>query len=106
MIDYSSKYAFVIPIPDKKAETIVKALAPILKDPRKRPEKLQTDNGKEFSNQTLSEFLKTLVPEVEQKFGRPYTPEDQGVIEAFNRSVRKALKFILFGNEERKDTKA
>src|SRR5271156_5385581 len=47
-IDIFSKYAFVIPLKDKRGKTVRDALEKIFAE--RRPEKFQTDQGKEFEN--------------------------------------------------------
>ena len=55
-IDVLSKYAWAVPLYDKKAETIVSALGKILSE--RVPDKLQTDAGREFTNALVQKFLK------------------------------------------------
>ena len=58
MIDIFSKYAWVMPVKSKSAPSIVQAFSEILKQARPRkPEKIQTDAGKEFLNKHLQELF-------------------------------------------------
>ena len=57
-IDLFSKYAWVIPIKDKKGTSIVNAFKKIISEGRK-PNKIWVDQGKEFCNQSFKDFLKT-----------------------------------------------
>ena len=50
---------------------------------------MQTDNGKEFANKVLSTYLGSI--EVKHILGAPYHPQSQRVVEAFNKTVQKAL---------------
>ena len=54
-----SKYAWVIPIKDKKGTTIVNAFKKIISEKRK-PNKMWVDEGSEFYNNTFKDFLKII----------------------------------------------
>ena len=56
-IDLLSKYVWVIPIKDKKGTSIVNAFQKIISEGRK-PNKIWVDQGSEFYNNSLKDFLK------------------------------------------------
>ena len=56
-IDLFSKYAWVVPIKDKKGTSIVNAFQKIISEGRK-PNKIWVDQGGEFYNNLLKRFLK------------------------------------------------
>ena len=56
-IDLFSKYAWVIPIKDKKGTSIVNAFKKIISEGRK-PNKIWVDQGSEFYNKSFKDFLK------------------------------------------------
>ena len=56
-IDLFSKYAWVIPLKDKKGTSIVNAFQKIISKGRK-PNKIWVDQGSEFYNQSFKDFLK------------------------------------------------
>ena len=56
-IDLFSKYAWVVPIKDKKGTSIVNAFKKIISEGRK-PNKIWVDQGSEFYNQSFKDFLK------------------------------------------------
>ena len=56
-IDLFSKYAWVIPIKDKKDTSIVSAFKKIISEEIK-PNKIWVDRGSEFYNKSLTDFLK------------------------------------------------
>ena len=56
-IDLFSKYAWVIPLKDKKGTSIVNAFQKIILEKRK-PNKIWVDQGSEFYNQSLKIFRK------------------------------------------------
>ena len=58
VIDLLSKYAWVIPIKDKKGTSIVNAFKKILSDSNRKPNKIWVDQGSEFYNNTFKDFLK------------------------------------------------
>ena len=48
-----SKYAWVIPLKDKKVVSIVKAFQKILKESSRKPNKIWVDKGTEFYNNSF-----------------------------------------------------
>ena len=50
VIDIFSKYAWVIPLKDKKGISIVNAFKQILKESNRKPNKILVDKGSEFYN--------------------------------------------------------
>ena len=56
-IDLFSKYAWVIPIKDKKGTSIVNAFKKIISEKRK-PDKIWVDQGSEFYNKSFKDILK------------------------------------------------
>ena len=48
--DIFSKYAWVVPLKDKKGTTITNAFQKILKEPNRKPKKIWVDKGSEFYN--------------------------------------------------------
>ena len=54
-IDLLSKYAWVIPIKDKKGTSIVNAFKKITAK-RRKPNKIWMDQGREFYNQSFKDF--------------------------------------------------
>ena len=49
-IDLFSKYAFVVPLKDKKGASIVNAFQSILNNSKRKPNKIWVDQGSEFYN--------------------------------------------------------
>ena len=56
-IDLYSKYAFVIPLKDKKGISIVNAFNNIIKQSNRKPNKIWVDQGGEFYNNVLEKWL-------------------------------------------------
>ena len=55
--DLYSKYAFVIPLKDKKGVSIVNAFNKIIKQSNRKPNKIWVDQGGEFYNNVFKEWL-------------------------------------------------
>ena len=52
MVDYT-RYAWTVPLKDKKGETVAKVFEETMKKSKRKPNKLWVDQGKEFYNQHL-----------------------------------------------------
>ena len=85
-IDIFSKYAFVIPLKDKKGITIKNALQKIFN--KRKPKFLWTDNGKEFYNNQVNDLL-------EKNNIKLYSTNNSeiksSVIERFNRTFKNIM---------------
>ena len=57
-IDLFSKYAWVIPIKDKKGITITNAFQKIMKESNRKPNKIWVDKGSEFYNNSVKKMVK------------------------------------------------
>ena len=57
VIDTFNKYGWVVPLKDKKGETMVNAFKTIFEKGR-TPEKLWTDKGREFYNKDMDDLRK------------------------------------------------
>ena len=58
IIDNLSKYGWAIPLLDKKAETVKRAILKIIRETRRKPTIFATDAGKEFTNRSLKKYFK------------------------------------------------
>ena len=58
VIDIFSKYAWVVPLKDKKGVSIVNAFQKILNDSARTPNKVWVDKGSEFYNNYFKKSLK------------------------------------------------
>ena len=58
VIDLFSRYASVIPLKNKKGESIVEGFENILDDSNRKPNKIWVDHGSEFYNNKFKKFLK------------------------------------------------
>ena len=57
VIDLYSKYAFVVPLKDKKGTSIVNAFNKIIKQSNRKPNKIWVDQGGEFYNNVFKKWL-------------------------------------------------
>ena len=78
IIDIFSKYTFAYPLPTKRAENVVAALAHLF-SVEGVPGIVQSDNGTEFATGLLQNMAATL--DFELRHGRPRHPQSQGQIE-------------------------
>ena len=58
VIDNFSKYAWVVPLKNKKGVSIVDAFQKILDMSRRKPNKMWVDKGSEFYNNSFKKWLK------------------------------------------------
>ena len=58
VIDIFSKYAWVVPLKDKKGISIVNAFQKILDKSQRQPNKIWVDKGNEFYNNSFKKWLK------------------------------------------------
>ena len=57
VIDIYSKYAWVIPLKNKKGITVINAFQKILKESNRKPSKIWVDKGGEFYNRSMKSWL-------------------------------------------------
>lgn len=87
VIDCLSRYAWVVPIKTKKSEDIIDGLESIFKSGRV-PEKIQTDQGKEFQNRKFNGLMK------QHKINFFTSTDDVikcAIVERFNRTLRSRI---------------
>ena len=85
-IDLFSKYAWVIPIKDKKGASIVNAFKKIISEGRK-PSKIWVDQGSEFYNKSFTDFLKINNIEMYSRFN-----EGESIVaERFIRTLKNKI---------------
>jgi transposase InsO family protein len=98
-IDVLSKFAWIIPVKSKDAKHMLSAMRALLRRARPRkPQRLQTDKGKEFFNKDVSAFLK------QQDIHHFASQSDQkaAVVERFNRTIKEMIwKYFTANRTER-----
>ena len=83
---FLSKYAWVVPLKDKKGTSIINAFKKIISKERE-PKKIWVDQGSEFYNQSFKDFLKTNNIEM-------YSTDNEGksvVAERFIRTLKNKI---------------
>ena len=58
VIDLFSKYAFAVPLKDKKGTAISSVFESILESLKRKPNKIWVDQGSEFYNNVFKKWLK------------------------------------------------
>ena len=87
VIDIYSKYAWVIPLKDKKGVSIVNAFQSILKKSNGKPNKIWADKGSEFYNRSMKSWL-------EKNDIEMYSTHNEGnsvVAERFIRTIKNKI---------------
>ena len=87
VIDIFSKYAWVIPLKDKKGISIVNVFQIILKESNRKPNKIWVDKGSEFYNSSFKKWLKDNDIEM-------YSTNNEGksvIAERFSRTLKNKI---------------
>ena len=97
VLDVFSKYGWIVPLKDKKGETVAEAFKTIFKEGRK-PQYLWTDKGKEYYNKHVKELLdknKITLYSTENE-------EKSSVCERWNRTIKSKMwkQFTVQGNTQ------
>ena len=98
IIDTFSKYAYAYLLNNKKSENILFQLKNFI-NVHGKCAKLHTDNGKEFFNSLITEYCES--NDIILVHGRPYYPQSQGCIEAFNKELKKLLENLFLENKKK-----
>ena len=93
-VDNFSKYEWTIPIKNKYATTIKEALEQIITTSKRKPNLIETDDGKEFANKIFETYLKS---QNIKRYSR-YTSKGAVFAERFNRTISNLLKKPVFEN--------
>ena len=97
VIDVFSKYGWIIPLKDKKGESVTNAFKTIFNKGRK-PQYLWVDKGKEFYNKHLKDLLEKYNTQI-------YSTENEekfSVVERWNRTIKSEMwkQFTIQGNTQ------
>ena len=83
-LDNFSKFGWTIPLKNKYSQSIKDAFSQIFKTSKRKPSRLETDDGKEYVNGNFSEFLNN---NNIKRYSR-YTDKGAVFAERFNRTIR------------------
>ena len=96
VVDVFSKYAWVVPLKDKKGVSIVNAFQSILKKSNRKPNKIWADKSSEFYNRSMKLWL-------EKNNIEMYSTHNEGksaVAERFIRTIKnKIYKYMTSVSE-------
>ena len=87
--DYFSKWPLAVPMPDQKAKRIVQILKDQVFTVVGPPEKLHSDQGRNFESYILSELCKAF--RITKSHTTPYHPIGDGLVERMNRTLLNLL---------------
>ena len=92
VVDNFSKFGWTVALKNKYAQSITDAFSQIIKTSNRKPNLLETDDGKEYVNKIFTEFLN------KNKIKRYSRYTDKGAVfaERFNRTIRNLLKKPVF----------
>ena len=93
MTDAFSKYAEVVAIPNKEAETVAMEFFEKWICRYGVPSQIHTDGGKEFVNKLSKELCEKL--EITHSKNTPYHPQCNAQVEVFNKTVQKYLASVV-----------
>ena len=86
-----TRYAVIRPLKSKDANSIIYALSEVISEFGPMLS-LQTDNGTEFKNKALDEFLEKM--KITHKFSAPYRPTTNSHVERLNKEIGKFFKIF------------
>ena len=94
VIDVFSKYGWIVPLKDKKTESVSLAFDEIFKKSEIKPEKLWTDKGSEFVSKHFKDFLK------KNKIILYHTQNEEksSVVERWNRTIKNKMWKMFSAN--------
>ena len=101
VIDLFTKWVEAIPIRNKEAVTVARALVDVVFSRFGVPLQLLSDNGKEFDNRVLQEFCRLL--EIDKIRTTVYKASTNGAIERFHRTLNSMLGKVVSTNQRNWD---
>ena len=94
-IDLFSKYAFVVPLKDKKGVTIANAFQSILNNSKRKPNKIWVDQGSDFYNNVFKKWLKDNNIEIYSTYNEGMSVVAEIFIRTLENKIYKHMTAIL-----------
>jgi hypothetical protein len=101
VIDIFTKWAEAIPLRNKEAISVARALLDVVISRFGVPLQILSDNGKEFDNLTLKEICRLL--EIDKIRTTAYKPSTNGAIERFHRTLNSMIGKVVETNQRNWD---
>ena len=95
-IDYFSRKVWARPLKNKSKENVLNGIKSIIEEMGITPHIIQSDNGGEFKNYYTIEYYRQ--NNIKYIFTLPYAPESNGLIENFNKQLRKMFRELFIRN--------
>ena len=95
VIDLFSKYAWVVPLKDKKGVSIVKAFQKILDSSKRKPNKIWVDQGSELYNNVFKKFLKHNGISMYSTYNEGKSVVTERFIRTFKNKIYKHMTAVL-----------
>ena len=92
IIDHFSKFLMSIPVKNNNSENILYCIKQYINYVG-QPKIFQSDNGSEYNNALVKNFLNT--NNIKQIFSSPRHPQSNGVVEVVHKEVRKNILFNI-----------
>ena len=94
VIDLFRRYAWVIPLKNKKGESIAEGFKKIMDDSNRKPNKIWVDHGSEFYNNTFKSFLKENYIEMYSTFNEGKSVVAERFIKTLKNKIYKHMTTI------------
>lgn len=92
VLDVYSKYLMSIPLKNKTSEVVKTGFVQVF-EVFGEPAELQTDNGREFKNRMLTDYLTSL--NVRRVYGRARHPQTNGQVERCNQTLKRLVGNLI-----------
>lgn len=97
-VDLFSKYAWAIPLKGKTAKSVTAGMRKMLKSMNKLiPKSIRSDNGSEFISASFKDLMRQF--QIRQVFSNVRTPQSNGGVERFNRTLKELIKMDRTQND-------
>ena len=97
VIDQYTKWGAAYPLRNKTTSLVASTMDRILSGLPTIPETIISDNGKEFVGDSFQALMKNY--NIQHKFITPYSPQSNGLVERFNKTLQGILTGLNAANE-------